>query len=101
MLVHAGRVPATWRMDVSRTAPKIASLTAAGLAAFLAAAPLPTSPAMAQAAAPPNPPSVATILPKGRMTVFDLKLGTAVADMPKWLEFKGYACGSNGGPPQR
>ncbi|HEY4200729.1 MAG TPA: hypothetical protein VGM83_09210 [Devosiaceae bacterium] len=34
-----------------------------------------------------------------RMTVWDLKLGSTVAEMPAWIEFKGYACGSNGGPP--
>lgn len=34
-----------------------------------------------------------------RMTVWDFKLGTNVADMPAWIEFRGYACGSNGGPP--
>ncbi|MBM3507402.1 MAG: hypothetical protein FJX64_06720 [Alphaproteobacteria bacterium] len=33
-----------------------------------------------------------------RMTIWDLKLGTHVDAMPAWIEFKGYACGSNGGP---
>jgi hypothetical protein len=36
---------------------------------------------------------------EARMTVWDLKVGTKVADMPPWIEFRGYACGSNGGPP--
>jgi hypothetical protein len=36
-----------------------------------------------------------------RMTIWDLPLGGKVADMPAWIEFKGYACGSNGGPPLR
>ncbi|MFD1942907.1 hypothetical protein [Paradevosia shaoguanensis] len=43
--------------------------------------------------------SLSTAPAFARMTVWDLKPGTAVADMPDWLEFKGYACGSNGGPP--
>lgn len=34
-----------------------------------------------------------------RMSVWDLKVGTKAEDMPAWIEFKGYACGSNGGPP--
>lgn len=36
---------------------------------------------------------------EARMTVWDLRVGTKAADMPAWIEFKGYACGSNGGPP--
>lgn len=43
--------------------------------------------------------SAATTPAFARMTVWDLTPGTAVADMPAWLEFKGYACGSDGGPP--
>lgn len=34
-----------------------------------------------------------------RLTIWDLKIGTPVAEMPPWIAFKGYACGSNGGPP--
>ena len=43
---------------------------------------------------------LATALPAqaARLTIWDLKLGTPVAQMPAWIEFKGYACGSNGGP---
>lgn len=33
-----------------------------------------------------------------RMIVWDMKLGTPVDKMPAWIEFKGYGCGSNGGP---
>ncbi len=36
-----------------------------------------------------------------RLTVWDLKIGTPLAEMPEFLAFKGYACGSNGGPPRR
>ena len=36
---------------------------------------------------------------EARMTVWDLKVGTKAEDMPAWIEFRGYACGSNGGPP--
>jgi hypothetical protein len=34
-----------------------------------------------------------------RLTLFDLRLGTAVDAMPPSDAFKNYACGSNGGPP--
>lgn len=36
-----------------------------------------------------------------RMTLQDLKLGSTIEQMPAWLEFRSYACGSNGGPPLR
>lgn len=36
-----------------------------------------------------------------RMDVWDLVLGSTQAEMPAWIEFKDYACGSNGGPPLR
>ena len=36
-----------------------------------------------------------------RLTLQDLKLGSTIAQMPAWLEFRSYACGSNGGPPLR
>ncbi len=35
-----------------------------------------------------------------RLTVWDLKLGEPVAAQPKPEEFRGFACGSNGGPPR-
>ncbi|MDB5562123.1 MAG: hypothetical protein JWN11_1541 [Hyphomicrobiales bacterium] len=41
------------------------------------------------AAAPPHP----------RLKIWDLPLGASVDKMPAPIEFKGYACGSNGGPP--
>jgi hypothetical protein len=56
-----------------------------------------------QAAAPPqaqadNPPK-----PEygERMTLQDLKPGATLEQMPDWLAFRNYACGSNGGPPLR
>jgi hypothetical protein len=36
-----------------------------------------------------------------RMTVWDLELGSTQAEMPALVEFRKYACGSNGGPPRR
>jgi hypothetical protein len=42
--------------------------------------------------------SVAEPAVAARLTIWDLKLGTPVDQMPAWIEFKGYACGSNGGP---
>jgi hypothetical protein len=36
-----------------------------------------------------------------RLTIWDLRLGTTIDEMPPWIEFKDYACGSNGGPPLR
>ena len=41
------------------------------------------------------------ISPLYRLTIWDLKLGSTQAQMPDRLAFKGYACGSNGGPPLR
>jgi len=38
---------------------------------------------------------------KERLTVWDLKLGSSLDQMPPVIEFKGYACGSNGGPPRQ
>jgi hypothetical protein len=37
----------------------------------------------------------------GRLTVWDLKLGQPVAAQPSPNEFRGFACGSNGGPPRQ
>ena len=34
-----------------------------------------------------------------RLTMQSLKLGSTIAQMPEWLAFRNYACGSNGGPP--
>jgi hypothetical protein len=36
-----------------------------------------------------------------RMTVWDLEIGSTQAEMPDLVEFRKYACGSNGGPPRR
>lgn len=36
-----------------------------------------------------------------RLEIWDLELGSTIEEMPPWIEFKGYACGSNGGPPLR
>lgn len=36
----------------------------------------------------------------GRLTVWDLTLGTAVADLPGREAFRGFACGADGGPPR-
>jgi hypothetical protein len=36
-----------------------------------------------------------------RATVWDLKLGQPVSAQPSPEEFRGFACGSNGGPPRR
>jgi hypothetical protein len=35
-----------------------------------------------------------------RATVWDLKLGQSLASQPRAEEFRGFACGSNGGPPR-
>ena len=35
-----------------------------------------------------------------RATIWDLKLGQPVAAQPLPDEFRGFACGSNGGPPR-
>lgn len=43
---------------------------------------------------------LATAIPaQARMKVWDLTLGSSLEQMPALQEFKGYACGSNGGPP--
>ena len=36
-----------------------------------------------------------------RATVWDLKLGQGIAAQPSRDEFRGFACGSNGGPPRQ
>jgi hypothetical protein len=43
----------------------------------------------------------ATEAPHPRLKIWDLPLGASVHKMPALIEFKGYACGSNGGPPLR
>jgi len=35
-----------------------------------------------------------------RATIWDLKLGAPIAEQPAPSEFRGFACGSNGGPPR-
>ncbi len=35
-----------------------------------------------------------------RPTIWDLKIGAPIADQPPPGEFRGFACGSNGGPPR-
>lgn len=43
---------------------------------------------------------IASALPaQARMKIWDLKLGSTLEQLPAQQEFKGYACGSNGGPP--
>jgi hypothetical protein len=53
---------------------------------ILCAACLMASPALAQ--------------PQRRATIWDLKLGAPIAEQPSPNEFRGFACGSNGGPPR-
>ncbi|MCC6982503.1 MAG: hypothetical protein IT535_04470 [Bauldia sp.] len=36
-----------------------------------------------------------------RMTVWDLEIGSTLEEMPDLVEFRRYACGSDGGPPRR
>ncbi len=36
-----------------------------------------------------------------RLTLHSLHLGATLDEMPEWLAFRNYACGSNGGPPLR
>jgi hypothetical protein len=38
--------------------------------------------------------------PLRRATIWDLKLGAPIAEQPQPNEFRGFACGSNGGPPR-
>jgi hypothetical protein len=35
-----------------------------------------------------------------RATIWDLKIGAPIAEQPKPAAFRGFACGSNGGPPR-
>lgn len=45
--------------------------------------------------------SAAAQTSSARLTAWNLKLGQPVAEQPPWLAFRGYACGSNGGPPRQ
>src|SRR5216684_2045300 len=38
--------------------------------------------------------------PMRRATIWDLKVGAPIAEQPNPSEFRGFACGSNGGPPR-
>jgi hypothetical protein len=38
--------------------------------------------------------------PLSRATIWDLKIGAPIAEQPGPSEFRGFACGSNGGPPR-
>jgi hypothetical protein len=38
--------------------------------------------------------------PMHRATIWDLKVGALIAEQPNPSEFRGFACGSNGGPPR-
>ena len=38
--------------------------------------------------------------PLRRATIWDLKVGAPIAEQPHPSEFRGFACGSNGGPPR-
>jgi hypothetical protein len=56
-----------------------------------------------QAAAPPQAKADNPDKPEygERMTLQDLNPGATLEQMPDWLAFRNYACGSNGGPPLR
>jgi hypothetical protein len=38
--------------------------------------------------------------PMRRATIWDLRIGAPIAEQPQPNEFRGFACGSNGGPPR-
>ena len=44
--------------------------------------------------------SPADTQPMRRATIWDLKIGAPIAEQPDPGEFRGFACGSNGGPPR-
>ncbi len=44
--------------------------------------------------------SPAETQPLSRLTIWDLKIGAPIAEQPSPSEFRGFACGSNGGPPR-
>src|SRR5260370_33227451 len=43
---------------------------------------------------------LAVAQPMRRATIWDLKVGAPIAEQPDPSEFRGFACGSNGGPPR-
>src|SRR5258708_36538515 len=43
---------------------------------------------------------LAVAQPMRRATIWDLKVGAPIAAQPDPSEFRGFACGSNGGPPR-
>jgi hypothetical protein len=45
-------------------------------------------------------PSPAETQPLSRATIWDLKIGAPIAAQPSPGEFRGFACGANGGPPR-
>ena len=44
--------------------------------------------------------ALAVAQPMRRATIWDLKVGAPIAEQPDPGEFRGFACGSNGGPPR-
>jgi hypothetical protein len=44
--------------------------------------------------------ALAVAQPMRRATIWDLKVGAPIAEQPNPSEFRGFACGSNGGPPR-
>jgi hypothetical protein len=44
--------------------------------------------------------ALAVAQPMRRATIWDLKVGAPIAEQPSPSEFRGFACGSNGGPPR-
>src|SRR6266853_5535356 len=44
--------------------------------------------------------ALAVAQPMRRATIWDLKVGAPIAGQPKPNAFRGFACGSNGGPPR-
>jgi hypothetical protein len=44
--------------------------------------------------------ALAVAQPMRRATIWDLKVGAPIAEQPNPGEFRGFACGSNGGPPR-
>ena len=44
--------------------------------------------------------ALAVAQPMRRATIWDLKVGAPIAAQPNPSEFRGFACGSNGGPPR-
>ena len=76
-------------------APRRQALLAAVAAAVLFSAMAP-SVSLAQQADASTPPNADN---GKRLTLQSLTPGATLAQMPDWLAFRDYACGSNGGPP--